>query len=194
MVGDVAGHGAAAAALTSLSRYTLRTALRLLDSPVAAVRELDAALRERPQLSLVTVCCAMLRVAEGENGVEVSAEVLLAGHPPAYLIHEGLPVPVGVPAQLLGIDAEGAWQPQRVRLAPGDLLVLYTDGVIDTLGDAGRFGEERLARTLAQASDAAGAVSLVNTALTEFARGPQGDDTAVLAVRLMELGPHELSI
>ncbi len=80
VVGDVTGHGAEAAALTSLSRHTLRTAARLLGDPVAAVRELNLALLERPELSLVSLCCAVVHPDEDE----VAAEVLLAGHPPAY--------------------------------------------------------------------------------------------------------------
>ena len=63
VVGDVAGRGAEAAALTSLSRYTFRTAGKLLGDPIAALEQLNAALRERPGLSLVSVCCALLRSA-----------------------------------------------------------------------------------------------------------------------------------
>ena len=59
-VGDVTGHGAVAAALTSLSRFTLRTAARLLADPVAAVQQVNEALLEQPELSLVSLCCALL--------------------------------------------------------------------------------------------------------------------------------------
>ncbi len=83
VVGDVTGHGAEAAALTSLSRYTLRTAARLLGDPAAAVEQLNAALLEHRQLSLVSLCCAALRT----DGDDVTADILLAGHPPAYHLH-----------------------------------------------------------------------------------------------------------
>ncbi len=63
VVGDVAGRGAEAAALTSLSRYTFRAAGKLLGDPIAALEQLNAALRELPGLSLVSVCCALLRSA-----------------------------------------------------------------------------------------------------------------------------------
>ncbi len=179
LVGDVAGHGAEAAALTSLSRYTLRTAGKLLGDPVAALVQLNDALCERGPLSLVSVCCAHLR----EVGGEAVADVVLAGHPPAFHLRSGVPAPVGALAPLLGISAEGGWVTETIRLAAGDQLVLYTDGVTDTVGDDGRFGPERLAAALYGAPDAAGVIDRVELALGGFASGPQRDDTAILAVR-----------
>jgi PAS domain S-box-containing protein len=174
LVGDVAGRGADAAALTSLSRYTLRTAGRLLGDPLAALRQLNAALRERPQLSLVSVCCTLLR--------DDMATVILAGHPPAYLIHGGEPRAVGRFGPLLGAYEEPEWTPADVALGEGDRLVLYTDGVTDTVGESDRFGEERLSDTLRGMSGATNVVRAIERALTCFAHGPQADDTAVLVV------------
>ncbi|MBV9194134.1 MAG: SpoIIE family protein phosphatase [Solirubrobacterales bacterium] len=178
VVGDVEGRGAEAAALTSLSRYTLRTAGKLLGDPVAALAQLNAALRERPRLSLVTVCCALLR--EGPQAAD--CDVVLAGHPPAYHIHAGRPREVGVLAPLLGAYESGTWEPAAITLEPGDQLVLYTDGVIDTVGESERFGEARLAAALRGATGAADAVARVEQSIRRFAHGPQADDTAVAAV------------
>ncbi len=178
VVGDVAGRGVEAAALTSLSRYTLRTAGKLLGDTIAAVEHLNAALRERPGLSLVSVCCAVLREADG---VAV-ADVVLAGHPPAYHIRGGSSRPIGVFAPFLGAYENGGWEASTVALESGDLMVMYTDGVTDTVGENERFGEARLARTLDDATGAADAVRRIEEAVTRFARGPQVDDTAVIAV------------
>ena len=54
VVGDVAGHGAEAAALTALARYTLRSAGQLTRDPARAAAQLNATLRDLPQLSLCT--------------------------------------------------------------------------------------------------------------------------------------------
>jgi GAF domain-containing protein len=178
VVGDVAGRGAEAAALTSLTRYTFRTAGKLLGDPIAALEQLNAALRERPGLSLVSVCCVMLRSAVGD----ASADLVLAGHPPAYHLRHGSSRPVGVFAPFLGAYERGGWEATTIRLEPGDQLVLYTDGVIDTVGQDERFGEERLAQTLRDAAGAADAVRRIEHALVEFAHGSQVDDTAVIAV------------
>ena len=178
VVGDVAGRGAEAAALTSLSRYTFRTAGKLLGDPIAALEQPNAALRERPRLSLVSVCCVMLRVADGG----ATADLVLAGHPPAYHVRRGSSRPIGVFAPFLGAYERGGWEATTIRLEPGDQLVLYTDGVIDTVGLADRFGEDRLAHTLRDATGAADAVRRIEHALVTFAHGSQVDDTAVIAV------------
>ena len=186
VVGDVAGRGAEAAALTSLSRYTFRTAGKLLGDPIAALEQLNTALRESPALSLVSVCCVRLRTADGD----AYADLVLAGHPPAYHVRRGLSRPVGVFAPFLGAYERGGWEATTIKLEAGDQLVLYTDGVIDTVGVEERFGEERLARTLSDASGAADAVRRIDRALIEFAHGAQVDDTAVIAVeRLAEAPP-----
>ena len=178
VVGAVAGRGAEAAALTSLSRYTFRTAGKLLGDPIAALEQLNAALRERPRLSLVSVCCVMLRVADGG----ATADLVLAGHPPAYHVRRGSSRPIGVFAPFLGAYERGGWEATTIRLEPGDQLVLYTDGVIDTVGLADRFGEDSLAHTLHDATGAADAVRRIEHALVTFAHGSQVDDTAVIAV------------
>jgi PAS domain S-box-containing protein len=178
VVGDVAGRGAEAAALTSLSRYVFRTAGKLLGDPIAALEQLNAALRERPGLSLVSVCCVMLHIADRD----ATADLVLAGHPPAYHVRRRSSRPVGVFAPFLGAYERGGWEATTIRLEPGDQLVLYTDGVIDTVGQADRFGEERLAQTLRDAAGAADAVRRIERALVEFAHGSQVDDTAVIAV------------
>lgn len=178
VVGDVAGRGAEAAALTSLARYTLRTASRLLDDPLGAVQQLNLALLERSRLSLVSVCYVLVR----EDGDQMSADVILAGHPPAYRLHEGEPEPVGAFAPFLGLEDTGGWQISSVELAAGDQLVLYTDGVTDTVGETERFGERRLAEALRGSPSADDTVRQVHDALYQFARGPQSDDTAILVL------------
>jgi len=178
LVGDVAGRGAEAAALTSLSRHTLRAVGKLFGDPIAALGELNAALRERPQLSLVSVCCALLR----ESGTETEVSLVLAGHPPAYRIHHGECEAVGVFAPFLGAYDDGRLEATTVTLAPGDQLVLYTDGVIDTVGQSERFGEDRLTRALRGVQDARDTVRRIEQAVSRFAYGPQVDDTAVLVL------------
>jgi PAS domain S-box-containing protein len=178
VVGDVTGRGPEAAALTSLARYTLRTAARLLDDPLAALAELNAELRQRSQPSLVTIACALLH----ETGEGTQASVVLAGHPPPYHIQAGRPRQVGVFASPLGAYEAGGWQAETITLEPGDELVLYTDGVTDAVGHGERFGEERLGDVLAGAAGAGETIQRIDVALKEFARGPQADDTAVLVL------------
>ncbi len=180
IVGDVAGRGAEAASLTGLARYTLRTAAQLLDDPLAAVARLNAELRAQEQMSLCSVAAMLLR--EDEDG-RATADIICAGHPLPLLVRGGQARMVGGFSPMLGAHDIDDWSRTTVELEPGDVLVLYTDGVFDAVGADGRFGEDRLQRTVAGVTDAQSAVDVIDDALTDFEVGPQADDTAVLAVQ-----------
>lgn len=176
VVGDVAGKGPRAASLTGMTRHTLRTATRLTGRLVHAYAELNQALLGEPSLSLCTV--------GGVRLADAWARIVSAGHPLPVLVRGGVATPVGRTGPLLGAYPESSWPEISVDLEAGDVLVLYTDGVLDAVGDAGeRFGEERLLAALTVAEPgAAGAVRAVGEALDAFAATGQRDDTAVIAV------------
>lgn len=178
LVGDVAGRGAEAAALTSVARHTLKTAARLLEDPLAAIGTLNAELLGHEPMALCSIAAVLLH--EHETGA--SAEVVCAGHPMPLLVRDGAVHPVGSFAPMLGAYAISEWGRTKVELERGDVLVLYTDGVFDAVGDGERFGEERLERTLKDVTDAQDAVARIDAALSAFAVGEQADDTAVLVV------------
>jgi len=74
------------------------------------------------------------------------------------------------------------WDTETVVLEPGDVLVFYTDGVIDAQGAHDRFGDDRLQETLTGATDADDAINRIRAALNRFEAGDQADDTAALAL------------
>ena len=178
LVGDVAGRGATAAALTGVARHTLRTAARLLDDPLDAIGVLNRELLAREPMSLCSVGAVLLC----EDGDDATAQVICAGHPLPLLIRNGRVRPVGDFSPMLGAYDVADWARTAVDLVPGDVLVLFTDGVFDTVGERERFGEERLAATLAGVRSAPEAVDRISAALSAFEVGVQADDTAVLAV------------
>ena len=178
VVGDVAGRGAEAAALTGQARHTLRTAAQLLGDPLAALTHLNRALSELPTTSLCTV--AALHLVETDGAVQ--ATVICAGHPKPYLIRDDDPVQIGNWGPMVGAFDDSVWKPETLTLAPGDVLVLYTDGVIDADGNDERFGDVRLTATLRGTADASDAVGRIRRALEAFEVGAQADDTAVLAI------------
>ena len=180
IVGDVVGRGAPAAALTGLARHTLRTAATLLDDPLDAVKTLNDELLARADMSLCSVAAVLL--CEGEAGT-ATAKVVCAGHPLPLLIRDGEVRGIGEFSPMLGAYTVEEFACTKVDLEPGDVLALFTDGVFDAVGADGRFGEERLARTLAGATAADDAVARIDAALSAFAVGEQADDTAVLAVQ-----------
>jgi len=88
----------------------------------------------------------------------------------------------------LGVDAEAAYDQQTVQLLPGDLLLLYTDGVTDALNPRQEeFGVQRLRQALHEhaAEQSADIITAVEKSLEAFAEGvtPFDDVTLVVARR-----------
>jgi sigma-B regulation protein RsbU (phosphoserine phosphatase) len=91
---------------------------------------------------------------------------------------------VGAHGMLLGASDEASWGEHFSRLAPGDTLLFYTDGVTDTTGGAGRFGEARLAELVAGSPrDPEELVKVIVGALDAFQGPDVVDDRAMLAVQ-----------
>jgi PAS domain S-box-containing protein len=178
VVGDVAGRGAPAAALTTLARYTIRTAGQLGSGPSEAFEFLNRALRERGDLSL----CAAVLVHLGDAGGRATARLVCAGSPPPLLLRNGGSEEVGNLGPFLGAFDEAGWEMAEVELAERDLLVIYTDGILDAQGETDRFGEERLRSMLKGSADPRDVIARVERALDSFVVGNPRDDTALVAV------------
>jgi serine phosphatase RsbU (regulator of sigma subunit) len=135
VIGDVCGKGPEAAALTSLARYTIRTASSPETPPSEVLRTLhDSISSEESDLRFCTA--ALLRFEPSPNGRRASGITLaLGGHPPPLALRKSGKVDVlGEPGTLLGALPDPDVTDAVERLADGDALVLYTDGVLD-VGD-----------------------------------------------------------
>ena len=184
VVGDVAGRGAPAASLTAYSRHVLRTAAQLHQDPLDAVEFLNRQLYDRPGPALCTLCCVVLR----ERGADAEATLICAGHPLPFAIRsDGRPEPIGSWGTMLGAWTTAEFPRTTLTLAAGEQLVLYTDGVTDTLGEEERFGEERLRAALADAREPDEALRRIEDQLVEFESGDQADDTCALAIGRLPL-------
>lgn len=178
VVGDVTGRGAPAAALTGLMRHTLRTAATLTGSATRALEKLNHDLVSRPQLSLCTAVCLVLR----DHTSPARADIICAGHPAPMLVRDGSARQVGEYGPVLGAYADETWAACTMAILPGDVLVLYSDGLVDAEGAEDRFGPERLHEVLTGVRSASEAVARIEAALSRFQVGSQADDIAVLAV------------
>ena len=178
LIGDVTGHGVTAATVTSLLRYGARFASRLEPRPAAILHRLDQELRDRPGLMLSTALC--VRFGPGE--LVLSS----AGHPPALVVDgEGKVTEAPEPGPLLGAFADARWVDHRIPITPDQLVLLYTDGVTETVGATERFGLGRLRELVARHSWSSPQQLLDSLAaeLDEFRDGEAGDDVAALALR-----------
>ena len=181
-IGDVVGRGAAAASLTALARYTLRTAAALTNDAEQSLGRLHEAFLEHGKNQLCSVALALL-----PDSASDPAEVLVlsAGHPlPLHLSSRRREIrEVGSPGPLLGVSESPSWPVARVSLAAGDQLILYTDGVPEAKGDHERFGDERLRERVVTATDPATTVRSVERALDEFCPSGGDDDAALVAIQ-----------
>jgi hypothetical protein len=179
MIGDIEGKGAGAAAVTALARHTLHAVAQLTGDAPTAIRQLDRRLRGGPEMNLCSVALVQLR---GDG-----AYVLSAGHPPPIHMSRAGAREIEAVGPLPGAFPEpGDWPSERISVAPGDAIVLYTDGVTDAVGPGDeRFGRERLLATLAEPAGSAREIAdRLETAVRTFAAGaPQRDDLACLVLR-----------
>ncbi len=190
-LGDVCGKGTAAAAITSLARYTLRAAAVYDPDPAAVLGNLNTVLNHEyngTDPRFCTVVFGLLTPDPDRGGFHIT--LASGGHPPALLMRadgtaDFLPIPGG---QLIGVLPDALIATTTVHLAPGDTLLLHTDGLTEahtnaTAGGEGRYGDDALldfARALAPTT-ASGTIAAVRDLLDTFGAGVD-DDTAVLAV------------
>jgi PAS domain S-box-containing protein len=178
LLGDVTGKGVEAAALTSLVRHGARFLSKYERSPSRILVRLNEALREQPGLWLCTAVCMRLQHEE--------AVIASAGHPPALIVRgDGRVREIGTEGPILGAWTGELPVDRTVPVGPDETLFVYTDGVIDTLGEHDRFGVERLKRLLAEhaAQPPERLLSALAAGLDRFQVGAQADDTAALALR-----------
>ncbi|BDM74313.1 hypothetical protein HEK616_78000 (plasmid) [Streptomyces nigrescens] len=189
-LGDVCGKGPQAAAVTSLTRYTLRAAALHDPDPVSALSTLNKVLHERYTGSGdPRYCTAVFGTLEPDPVTgQVAIHLASGGHPPVLVLRadgtaDFLPTPGGL---LVGVLPSARFVTATTCLAPGDTLLLYTDGLTEARTGQDRtslYGDEAL---LAFAARHAGkSPTDVIQALTDLLDGfgaGLDDDTALLAL------------
>ena len=181
MMGDVVGHGARAATHATLARYTVRTLGILEPHPARVLAALNDTVlaRGEPERFL---SCVYLALSETNGGM--AATLARGGHPAPLVRRSSGAVEVVLPdGGLLGCVPDAGVVSCDLLLAPGDMLLLYTDGALESRRGNDQFGEERLRDVLAAADgDVAALVDAVVAAVTTHCGGDLADDVAVLAL------------
>jgi sigma-B regulation protein RsbU (phosphoserine phosphatase) len=180
-LGDVCGKGVEAAVVTALVRYTLRALSVQEDVPSDILAALNEVLLRQGTDRFCTVVLVRLRL-EADGWV---ATLSAGGHPlPLHVSGAGGVRPVGEAGSLVGVLPEIDVHDTRVRLVPGDVLVMYTDGVTEGRRGSEWYGEARLVDAVREhRGDALPAESILADVLA-FQEGTARDDIAVVAVRV----------
>jgi phosphoserine phosphatase RsbU/P len=186
-LGDVSGKGTAAALLMSSLHAAVHAQADIHDSLVKTITAVNRYLVDSiPANRFVTLFYAEL---DPKNG---GLAFLNAGHNPPLIVHTG-----GTMEQLasgglpLGIMSNADFREGRTKLYPGDVLVIYSDGVSEATNPSGEeFGPTRLYEVVVRNMDASagGIRDRIESALTKFCQGtPAADDiTLVIVKRLAE--------
>lgn len=175
-IGDVAGRGIRAASVMGRIRPAFRAYVLEGHDPVEAITRLNRLIREAERPEMVTVLHLLLDPVTGEGSY------VRAGHPPALLLDadgntEAL---LGNGTTPLGILSDAEVSANPVKVPPGSLLLLYTDGLIERRDTDLDVGLARLRRALADGPrDAQGCLDWLAERL-EADDVP--DDVAMLAV------------
>jgi serine phosphatase RsbU (regulator of sigma subunit)/anti-sigma regulatory factor (Ser/Thr protein kinase) len=151
-VGDVTDKGVPAALLMATTRSILRAAAQRLAAPAAVLRRANEHLcGDIPPNMFVTCLCAVL---DPESGRMTYAN---AGHDPPYLRRAGQVEELRAIGMPLGLMPDMQYQEHEVVLAPGDGILLYSDGVVEAHSRSREmFGFPRLQATVARYPDARG--------------------------------------
>ncbi len=199
-IGDVSGKGAGAAAVTALARHAIRTASLSATTVAGLLDTLNRAMfigRTEAEAEVEYFCTAMVVFARPDDqGLLLT--VAAAGHPPGLILRaDGSTSELGADGPPVGWYPDPVFHETSARLAPGDTLLLLTDGVVEARTPAGLLGSDGLARLLAPPDSAPGAAAApaaaaaasaqaVIDALTGLLAGADivvRDDVAALAIR-----------
>ncbi len=180
VLGDVCGKGAGAAVLASVARYTVRAeAIKARDAVAVLFRLHEALLRYQPG----TFCTAVFAVIERVDG-RFRIAFASGGHPAPIHRHHERTEAIVIGGSIVGMINNPHFTSATVTLEPGDLVVLYSDGVTEARHERDFFGEERLTDLVrAFVGGAQQHADAYVEATVAFQDGNTRDDIAVIVVR-----------
>jgi sigma-B regulation protein RsbU (phosphoserine phosphatase) len=190
LIADVSGHGTPAAVIMAV---THSIAHMLAEPPIPPSRLMNFVnrnLTRRYTNGSGTFVTAVYGVYDPATR---TLQYSSAGHPPPRVLRCGHVAALTGEASLpLGIDAGETYADHEAVLAPGDVLILYTDGITEARNPQGdMFGEERLDAAAVCRGSAQSTLDAILSTLDRF-RGnrPMGDDSTLLVARVTD-GPDD---
>lgn len=188
VVGDVMGHGLNSAAMMGQLRTAVQTMAALDLPPAQLLRNLDDLAQRLGEHYLATCLYAVYDPVAG------ALDLANAGHVPPVLVRaadgrsELLDLPTGAPIGVGGV----AFEAVRVRVDPGDRLVMCTDGLVEVRGEDIGVGLATLCESAAH--PAASMDDVCDTVIRALnTRGGRKDDVALLLARLNGIAPEDVA-
>lgn len=183
-VADVTGKGIPAATLSARARYLLEAFAGEGRGPDAVLARLNQVLAADGDGKYVSLFYGVLDQARNRL---VFAN---AGHHPPLLLRAGssTPAPLEVRGLLLGVDAAAAYTTAEAAVGPGDLLVLFTDGVIEARNhDGAQFGDRQMIPllTATRGGTPEDVVDRVMAAVAEWGGADPADDQTVVVAQVL---------
>ncbi|MFI5495669.1 PP2C family protein-serine/threonine phosphatase [Actinoplanes sp. NPDC051859] len=196
VLGDVCGKGPEAAVLTGKIRQTLRALCLVEDDPAVLLTVLNQALlgSSRQHRFVTLVVGAISRAEHGR----VRLELATGGHPPPLVLRaDGSVEAAPVSGTLIGVVPQITIRPSAIELAPGEMCLLYSDGLTEARGGVTgqeQYGETRLRDALASCQGMPGdaTVERIRQLVSDWVHGGTRDDIAMLAVRAPTRTPLSL--
>jgi serine phosphatase RsbU (regulator of sigma subunit) len=181
VVGDVVGHGPAAARLATFIRARLATYAANTSDPAELLSLANMALAERPGQGSELVSALCVRLCPGETKVSWAR----AGHPPPLLLPDLVELPIEGSTFLLGAEERLQLHNTESSLTGSEGLVVYTDGATDVRRGREMLGLEGLRAVLAPLSglNARVIVGEVERAILAWADRPIRDDLCLLVLK-----------
>lgn len=188
VIGDVSGKGVTAGLMMAGLQVAFRIFSKSDPDPATLVRQLNVSLKENlPQSKFVTLFLGRLDTTTGE------VEYVNAGHTPPLLLTASGVKELTESDLLLGVVARAEFTNRRLQLAPGDALVLFTDGVTESRNPAGvDLGSPSISSSIAKlhGQDAGTVAAAVNDAVLQHAGDEEmlDDDLTLLVVSRRSAG------
>ena len=185
VIGDVCGTGPAAASLTGLVRHTIRALAWQNAAHDEVLRQVNTAILRSGRETF----CTSLFATMTRSGLGFSFEMASGGHPLPILVRTGGATEVvGTPGTLLGVYADPRTFTVSTELAPGDTIMLYTDGITDVRPphDLSSDALEEIVRRAAGSADsAAGVIDRLGRELAAILPiSERNDDIAILVLKV----------
>lgn len=184
VIGDVSDKGVAAALYMALSRAVVRAAALGMLGPAETLTRANRILMEESRSGMfISLFYAILDTGTGR------LQYARAGHNPPILLRaeDNSIIQLDAPGTVLGVTDNPRTLQESVTLLPGDVLVMYTDGVTEAVNEVNEeFGEERLRQLIQHAGDlpAGALIERINAAVRIFCgEREQFDDFTLLVVK-----------